>query len=83
MHLAMTITLAGNPPGNFSGKTILTESAFSVENSCSRRSKHVKHHSYLMCNEANFLLGEHKIAIKRNPVTLSLSQANQYMSYTF
>ena len=82
-HLAMTITLAGNPPGNFSGKTILTGSAFSVENSCSRRSKHVKHHSYLMCSEANFLLGEHKIAIKRTSVTLSLSQANQYMSYTF
>ena len=28
-----------------------------------RSEKHVKHHSYLMCNEANFLLGEHKITI--------------------
>ena len=47
----------------FLGKTIYTVRKFPFSEEFMRSEKHVKHHSYLMCNEANFLLGEHKIAI--------------------
>ena len=49
--------------GEFLGKTIQTGSSREFSEEFMRSEKHVRHHSYLMCNEANFLLGEHKITI--------------------
>ena len=40
-----------------------TDRKFPFSEEFMRSEKHVKHHSYLVGNEANFLLGEHKIAI--------------------
>ena len=55
---------AGNAPGKgISRENYTDRKFFPFSEEFMRSEKHVKHHSYLMCNEANFLLGEHKIAI--------------------
>ena len=41
----------------FLRKTIQTGSSREFSEEFMRSEKHVRHHSYLMCNEANFLLG--------------------------
>ena len=62
LHDYMYTSLEMHREREFLGKTIQTGSSRSVKEFM-RSQKHVKHHSYLVCNEANFLLGEHKIAI--------------------
>ena len=55
--------LAWNAPEKGISLENNTDRKFLFSEEFMRSEKHVKHHSYLMCNEANFLLGEHKIAI--------------------
>ena len=52
-----------NAPGKRISRKNDTDRKFPFSEEFMRLEKDVKHHSYLMCKEANFLLGEHKIAI--------------------
>ena len=55
--------LAWNAPGKGISRENNTDTKFLFSEEFMRSEKYVKHHSYLICNEANFLLGEHKIPI--------------------
>ena len=61
VYLLPWLHFAGNAPGKGISRENDTDRKFLFSEEFMRSEKHVKHHSYLICNEANFLLGEDKL----------------------